>query len=518
MPWKSLLPYALNNINVYPDYSLDSAEVKKDTVTIGGVNFIQKPEFFRPNRMAPYILFEPGQHYDPEKSKLTSSRLSSIGAYKFVNVRYEPVSIAGGMVDSLKLDANIFLSPLKKRSIRTELRAVTKSNGFAGPTLAAVYSNRNLFRGGETLNLTGSFGYEVQLGGGNTSGLSSTQIGLKGDLIFPRLLLPFKVSDNFLYTVPKTKMSIGYDFFNRSDLYSLSSLNATFGYSWSKSRAVYHELNPISVSYVNTANITPDFQTILDQNPFLESSFQEQLITGLTYTYIYNQLGNREKRNPILIVANLDVAGNVLDLVSNSTNDQGQKTLLGIAYAQYVKADINFVYNLNLGGGQRFVTRLFGGLGIPYDNSQSLPFAKQYFSGGPSSVRAFRTRSLGPGSYNPSSTDQGSFFDRAGDIRLEANIEYRFPIYSYLKGALFADAGNVWLTKQNNALPGGKFSSDFLQELGVGFGMGLRMDIQNFVIRFDFATPYSKPYLPKGQRNSLDLKDILFNFAIGYPF
>lgn len=518
VPKKSLLPYALNEINVYPDYSLTTEGQAYDTVRYEGINFIQNPVYFKPKRMAPYILFEKGQAYDPFKSRLTSSRLSSIGAYKFVNIRYERVDTVNAQTDSLRLNANIFLSPLKKRSIRTELRAVTKSNGFAGPYLAVVYSNRNLFKGGETFNITGRFGYELQVGGGNNQGLTSTQFGFETDIIFPRLLLPFRVTDTFLYAVPKTRMSLGYDFFDRGDLYRLISLNGTFGYSWRKNRSVYHEVNPVSVSYLNTSNITTDFQAILDQNPFLASSFQEQMILGLNYNFVYNQLAEAEKKNPILVVANFDVAGNALDLLSNGTNGEGQKTLFGIAYAQYVKGDVNFVYNLRMRRNRQLVARLFSGVGVPYGNSQSLPFAKQYFSGGPSSVRAFRTRSLGPGSYNPGADDQGAFFDRSGDIRLEANLEYRFPIYSYLKGALFADAGNVWLINENTALPGGKFSSEFMNELGMGVGAGVRLDVQNFVIRLDMSTPIRRPYLPEGSRFGFDLKDALFNFAIGYPF
>lgn len=519
VPHKSLLPYTLEEINVYPDYSLNQEEAENDTVSLNGINFIQNPVFFKPERMEPYILLKKGQTYNPDTSRLTSSRLSSIGAYRFVNIRYETMNPNDSTSDKLRLRTNIFLSPLKKRSVRAELQAVTKSNGFVGPAMALVYSNRNLFRGGETFNLTGSFGYEVQLNSkGTTTGLSSTQFGLKAGLIYPRLLLPLNINDQYLYSVPKTNMSVGFDFFDRSNLYRLKSFNARFGYSWRKSRTIYHEVNPISVDYVNTSNITPEFQDILDQNPFLESSFQKQLIAGITYSFIFNQLSQPEKRSPILVVANVDIAGTGLNLLSSNTNADGQETLFGTAYAQYAKADVNFVYNHRLSSSQRLVARLFGGYGLPYGNSETLPFSRQYFSGGPSSVRAFRTRSLGPGTYNPSGTDQGSFFDRSGDIRLEANLEYRFPIYSFLKGALFADAGNVWLTKENTALPGGKFSSNFLEELGAGFGMGLRVDIQNFVIRFDFATPLNKPYLPKGQRMNVDLSEILFNFAIGYPF
>lgn len=166
-------------------------------------------------------------------------------------------------------------------------------------------------------------------------------------------------------------------------------------------------------------------------------------------------------------------------------------------------------------------------MGIPYGNSLSLPYVKQYFSGGPNSVRAFRIRSLGPGTFRPSEFNIGSYFDQSGDIRLEGNLEYRFPIVSIVKGGLFADAGNIWLAKENSALPGGKFSSDWFKELGVGVGFGLRVDIQFFVIRLDLATPIRKPHLPENERwgNSFDFRDktwrrenLVFNFAIGYPF
>ncbi|MGW8123377.1 translocation and assembly module lipoprotein TamL [Roseivirga echinicomitans] len=518
VPQKSLLPYKLNKIYVNPDYSLNNKATQEDAYSINGIHFIQDPEFFKPTRMTPYILFKEGQPYNPKISRLTSSRLASIGAYKFVNIRYEPDFDEVSDQDTLGLNANIFLSPLKKRSIRTEVKAVSKSNGFAGPAMAAVYSNRNLFRGGETLNLSANFGYEVQFGTGSTKGLSSTQVGFETGLVIPRLLLPFNVNDTLLYAVPKTNIKFGYDLFNRSDLYKINALNTRFGYSWQKNQSIYHELNPISINYVNTSNISPEFQSILDRNPFLKSSFQEQLITGLTYSFFYNELTEGKKRNPIQLSTNFEFAGNIFGWASKDKDGDGQKKLFGIAYAQFFKADFNFVYHYHLSSKQTLVGRAFGGFGLPYANSESLPFSRQYFSGGPSSVRAFRTRSLGPGSYQPTAADQNSFFDRSGDIRLEANIEYRFPIYSFLKGALFVDAGNVWLNNENAALPGGKFSSDFIKELGIGYGAGLRVDIQSFVIRFDLASPFSKPYLPVGKRTGFNLSEILFNFGIGYPF
>ena len=189
---------------------------------------------------------------------------------------------------------------------------------------------------------------------------------------------------------------------------------------------------------------------------------------------------------------------------------------LGLQYAQYAKGDVDIRYHYKLDNkGQVLVGRLFGGLGYSYGNSESLPFVKQYFSGGPYSVRAFRIRGLGPGNYQPENeSNYDAYFDRAGDIRLEANLEYRFPLFNYVNGAIFTDAGNVWLLRENDALPGGKFTSSFLNELGIGSGVGVRVDIQGFVIRFDLASPLKRP--SKSWKFEYDSPKL--NFAIGYPF
>ncbi|WP_449274491.1 BamA/TamA family outer membrane protein [Lacinutrix neustonica] len=191
---------------------------------------------------------------------------------------------------------------------------------------------------------------------------------------------------------------------------------------------------------------------------------------------------------------------------------------MGLEYAQYAKADIDLRYHFNFGKSQVIATRLFAGYGLAYGNSDILPFTKQYYSGGPYSVRAFRIRSLGPGTYDEQGTDEGTFFDQTGNIRLEANVEYRFPIFGFFKGALFADAGNVWNSKENPALTGGQFSGDFLSELGMGAGVGLRVDVQGFVIRLDLAAPFHDPAQPKGQRFDFKADEPILNFAIGYPF
>lgn len=530
-PGRAVIPYVIDSITVYPNYSIDG----DSTSTLrgknaGGIYFVQDEEFFKPEKLAPYILFEKGQRYNSETSRLTSNRLSAIGSYKFVNIRFnETDTTAADGTGSL--NAGIYLSPLNKRSVRAELQAITKSNGFAGPGVALTYSNRNLFRGGETLSITGDFAYEAQISGGKDTGLTGIAGGLKGELLIPRLI-PFSPS-LFRYAVPKTRIGLGGDLLKRSKLYALASANASFGYTWNANRFVYHELNPLSVNYVNLSNTTAEFDTILNKNPFLRRSFEQQFIAGLNYSYTYNELVDENKNHPVFISTSWDIAGNLLNLLSG-----GKEQVFGLEYAQYAKADLDIRYYLKWGKEQALVARLYGGLGIPYGNSTTLPFVKQFFSGGPYSVRAFQIRALGPGSFGAEEEGLSSFFDQSGNLRLEANLEYRFPIWSYVKGAFFADAGNVWLTGEmeipedepqenrefnERLLAEGKFGSDWARQLGIGVGFGLRIDIQSFVLRFDLASPLQIPYLPKGERTRIPFFDggsnnLVLNFAIGYPF
>jgi outer membrane protein assembly factor BamA len=517
VPERGIVPYKINTVNVYPNYVVGNDSLMRDTVSYEGKNFIREEEFFKPNRLDPFILIQEGQNYSPSISRNTSRRLGSIGAYKFVNIRYDEIDSLS--TDSLGvLETNIFLSPLNKRAIRAELQAVTKSNNFAGPSLALTFSNRNLWKGGETLNLTANFGYEVQIAGGDNAGLNSINIGLEADLLVPRLLFPISIEDNwFEYSIPKTKISLGGNYLSRSQLYTLLSASSTFGYLWNANRYVTHELNPVSVSYSQLSDTTEEFEQILDDNPFLRSSFEQRFIAGLTYSFTYNGMLDENKTHQFFVNSTLDIAGNLISLLSGSSDDEGEPNkFLGMPYAQYAKADVDFRYHLNIGNEQKIATRFFAGLGRAYGNSDVMPFPKQYFSGGPYSVRAFRTRSLGPGSYTPEGDI--TYFDQTGNLRLEANIEYRFPIIQFLKGAVFADAGNVWNTEEENALPGGLFESDFTSELGVGIGAGLRVDIQSFVIRFDLAAPMHDPSLPEGERWTYDFGSPILNFAIGYPF
>ncbi|MBW3468542.1 BamA/TamA family outer membrane protein [Arthrospiribacter ruber] len=525
-PEKSLHPYTIQQIRVYPNYSVTADRDNMDTVRVGGIKVLQDEMVFRPDLLENYILFAPGQKFNPQTSRLTSNRLSSIGNFRYVNISFQEGD-EREEDGTYPLDARILLSPLDKRGVRAEIQGVTKSNAFVGPALILNYQNRNLFKGGETFNLTGKIGYEQQIAAGQREALRSIELGLTGSLVFPRVIFPVPIMNRFNYSIPKTRISLGYEYQNRTDLYQLNSYKASFGYFWNVNRYQYHEFNPISLSIVDLANTTPAFEEILNSNPFLRRSFEQQFIAGMNYTWNYNQLVDSERKNAILVSSTIDLAGNLLKGLNQLVGSENPDFIFGLDYAQFLKGEVDLVYYHRFTKEHNLVGRVFGGLGVPLGNSVSLPFVKQFFSGGPRSVRSFRIRALGPGTFVPQSIGAGGFFDQAGDIRLEGNLEYRFPFNRFLKGAFFVDAGNVWLFNENDALPGGKFSSAWVEELGVGAGFGLRVDVQFFVLRFDLAVPVRRPWLDADERwqqrfdfGSGDWRreNMVLNFAIGYPF
>lgn len=518
------LPYQLSDIKVFPNHAVgaDSGQqAPNDTVVFGGLSYIEPTESFEPRHLSRYILLKPGQPYNRSRELLTSNRLSSVGNFQYVTVRFnQPDSIPEGSSAVQPLGVEIYLSPKQRRQLRYETQFLSKSNNFVGPALKVGYQNRNLFKGGEILNVDANFGFETQFAGGRQTGLNSYELGLKGELIFPRVLSPVALGDNVSYGIAKTRIVASINMLNRIQFYRLRSTNLGFGYTWNTNRFVSHDLQPLSLTFAGLSRSSPAFEEILAANPFLRQSFEQRFIAGLVYQFTFSEL-NEQKKHRWVALASLDASGNLLGVLLPN------KQLLGENFAQYVRIDADLRHHWQLTKERRLVFRAFAGGGFSYGNSNTLPYIKQYFAGGPNSVRAFNIRSLGPGAYRPLNNDIASFFDQAGDIKLEANVEYRFPLFPYVKGAWFVDAGNIWLLRPNPALGGGNFTANWLQEVGVGAGFGLRFDLDILVLRFDLATPLRKPWLAAGNRwiNEFDAgqrswrqENLNLVFAIDYPF
>src|SRR5690606_30290598 len=226
----------------------------------------------------------------------------------------------------------------------------------------------NFFKGGEILSITASAGYELQVANGDNTGMNSLQLGLKGDLIFPRVLSPIRIRENwFKYAIPKTKISMGVDYLRRSELYSLATISATFGYIWDSNRYITHEFNPVSLNYVDLSETTAEFEQILDDNPFLRNSFDQKFIPWLTYSFTYNGMVDQYKKHQFFFNSTIDVAGNLIDLFSESGSVR-PRSFLGLEYSQYAKVDMDIRYHHRMGRDRKFAARIFAGLGVPYGN------------------------------------------------------------------------------------------------------------------------------------------------------
>ena len=522
--------YRINQIYVFPDYSLgrDSIPNATDTLRLEpGFNVIGNSSV-KPKVLNNAIVLEHKSRYRRKDHDNTLGRLMNLGTYKFVNIRFENVDTSTtGLLNSY-----IYLTPLKKKSIRLELQAVSKSNNFVGPAFSAKFINRNFLGGAEYFSFNINTGFETQINS-SESKLNSYNVGAETELRVPKFITPFNLRNVSSRFMPRTLIKLGAERLSRVQYYDLNSFKFSWGYNWKESITKEHELVPFSVNFVNLYSTTEEFEAVLEANPILKQSFNEQFILGPNYTFTFNDQVLEDRLNNFYFRLNADFSGNLLYAFQSIANDRDPTAenpykIFGSPYSQYGKLHLDFRHYLRTTETTRLASRFQVGAGIPYGNSTTLPYTKQFFIGGSNSIRAFRSRSLGPGIYNPPEGAIG-FLDQAGDIKLEVNTEFRFPMISILKGAVFVDAGNIWLLKENAFVPGGKFQwDDFYKELAVGTGFGIRLDASFFVLRFDLGIPLRKPYFPEGERwvfnkfkpgsSEWRKENLVLNIAIGYPF
>jgi outer membrane protein assembly factor BamA len=539
--------YTLNEINLYPDYTLNSDTVRLEAarVVVDSMNYYDYTQKFRPRVITRVVNLRKDNIYTRDDHDLTLSHLMDLGTFKFVNVRFEEVH-----PDSTLLNANIFLTPLKKKSLRAEFQAVSKSNNFVGPGLQVTFTNRNFLGGAELFQLKVNTSYEVQVSRRATNTLNSFELGVESSLTVPRFITPIRIDYSSKKFLPKTDFRVGVNVQNRVGFFRLNSLNIAAGYLWRESESKSHELFPIDINFVKTDNTSDVFDELLTNNTFLANSFDDQFIIGSRYSYTFNTqmkddqvLEFEERRyrtHSFYFNGNVQIAGNAISGVQKLVDEETGE-IFNTPYSQFVRGDVDFRYYWQFNLKSKLATRLVVGSGYAYGNSTALPYIKQFSIGGSNSIRAFPARSIGPGTYNirdEEAVDPGTgeevvrppvFIDQRGDIKLEANAEYRFDIIKAFKGAVFVDAGNIWLWEEDDSRPGSGFKKEnFLDEFAMGTGFGVRFDFSFFVLRFDLAFPIRKPYLPENDRwvfDRIDLgssdwrkENLIFNIAIGYPF
>ena len=522
--------FTIDQTVVYANYDLNQAEKNKFTIPaklealkpLKDIFIIDPENTFKPEIFEQVLVFHKGELYNRKDHNTTLNRLINLGVFKFVKNQFV-------VTDSLKhtFDAYYLLTPKKFKSLRLETLGKTNSDNFVGGELNLNWSHRNLFRGAEHFKFSVFASTDYQIGGPENAN-NLLRYGASASLEVPRLWIPLldlNTSGNFL---PRTHMEVSYEFQKRTQLYTLGNFNTNFGYIWKENIRKEHHLKVMDVSYVHASNVTDTYKQKIANNPHLQRVVENQLIFGPTYTYTYTNT-MLPQANTIYFQGQADISAIATGLIMGADAKAGkQKELFNVPYSQYAKIDNDFRYYHHFTQKSMLATRLIAGMAYPFGNSIDIPFSKQFFVGGSNSLRGFRARTLGPGTYSPNENQQSILYDQTGDIKLETSLEYRFNIYRFLNGAIFTDAGNVWLVNENKDRPGGKFTSDFYKEIAVDAGIGLRFDFSIFVLRLDLATPLRIPSLPEGDRwtfKDIDLgnkewrkNNLILNIGIGYPF
>lgn len=514
--------YTINKVYMYPDYQReDTASYGTgDTVQRENISIISKDLKYRPEALICANFFHHGNLYSREDHELTLNRLSDLGVFRFVNITFEEIRDT----TPYQLNVIIRLIPAEKQDIAVNAELNTGSDYLIGGDLGFSYQNKNLFRYTDLFVFNFDAGVEADSLRANT-----LELNADASIYFPKFIIPFTDFGCLSRAYnPKTRFTVGYNYFQRIEYFTLNSFSFTYAFEWNQFTRQRHQFSPLSINVVRRSNESPSFQELLNNNPLLRESFSNQVILSSIYSFTYNTQTANNFEDYYRFRTNADVTLPSYILFGAQSMLQGSEEapfeLFGQNYSTYIKPDVEFIRHNKLNRTSALVGRAFAGIGYAVGNTEVMPYIKQYNVGGPNSIRAFRIRSIGPGAYSPAEGESTAldFIDQVGDIKLEGNLEYRFDITGIFEGAVFLDAGNVWLLRNDPNKPEGKFEfNDFYREMALGTGVGLRLDFNFFILRFDFGYPLRDPRLlaeNNGWVNGFDFGNINFNLAIGYPF
>lgn len=502
----------------------DPRDLERDTLVYDSIHLVYSGTLnIRPGVVTQKNYIIPGTVYDASDVNRTYRNLNSLSAFRTVDIRFKEVDSAEPM-----LDCEVLVVPATRQSYALKVEG-TNSGGNIGAAANVSYRHRNLFGGSEQFDLSFTGALENLKEG--TAPTDSTQsgpslmqeFGVEARLSIPKFLLPLKTTQFIRKYNPQTSIRLSYNYQKRPD-YIRTLANASFGYDWRGSQNMRHRVYPLEASLILTPYKSDAFQGWLE-GKYLYYSYQPHLIVNNRYSLVWSNQKLLKNQNFQDIRFNVETAGNLLYLgfkFFNPGTDSGKYQVLGVNFAQYIKTDIDFRSYTFLYEDISLVLRGFAGVGLAYGNSNAMPFEKQYFSGGANSIRAWQVKSLGPGSYQD--PNQTTYPNQTGDVKLEANMEYRFKLFWKLEAALFLDVGNIWsLSTEDDREGAGFVFNRFYKELAVGTGVGARAVFSFFVFRFDLGIPLRSPYPVEGENwlpgnAGVKGRDLTFNLAIGYPF
>ena len=512
--------YRIDRINLFPDYDpavarTDSTFARRlDTTYYRGLNIIYRNRLhLRRKVLRRSVPLYPNYIYDSEQVNRTYSDLMGLGYFRSAKIAFveqpqrvdvtDVVSYVGEDADTTRtfytregyLECNILCTPALKQSVKVELEGSTTSS-FYGLKATVGYQNRNVFRGAEALDLAVTAGYEF-MKAPDARKKTAKEFGVSAGLSFPRFWLPWST---YRYRVnqPRTKVEL--------------SINV-------QNRPFYR---PVDINVIDVSDLNEDFlgQT---NNKYLVESFRTQFIGGLSFGYVYNNQRKHLGGNATNIRFNFETAGNLIDAVEHlfykRPAGSDYYTIFGIQYSQYFRTDLSASRKIMLGEKTAIVGRLYGGVAKAYGNSTVIPFDRQFYCGGSNGMRGWTPRTLGPGSVpNP----HDPYPIQTGDLKLEANLELRFPIWGMIHGATFFDLGNIWWLESGQDRPAESVFhiDEFYRQLGFNTGLGIRLDIKFAVLRLDWGIQLHNPNNPAGERwiHNFRWKNTALNFGVGYPF
>lgn len=519
--------YFIRNVDIY---AVEDLKSRDDSIPVKiiekykGITVHQDHNFIRPNILYRNTLIEPGQPFSVRNYNNTASRLINMDLFKYVNIQYDKVA-------NDSLDVNIFLNPAQHQNFEADVEASTSNRSFLGTSLAFSYVNKNMYRKADKLTIKVSFGTELQSFDGKARlNILNADLEIRQDMA--RLVGFKKDRKTYGEATPNTYVRAQFNFQKWLQYYTLYSIQLAYGYDWKKGQRISHTFEPISINRISILNRTDAFKALLDKNPLLRTSFESMSIVGGNYTFAINTRKRADDKSYIYFNGYGEIAGNTMFGAFKLFNRNGDLpyTILNQAFSQYAKTDLELRHYWQISKDLQFVSRVNVGLGKGYGNSTTLPYIKQFFVGGPTTLRAFPFRSVGPGRYS-SAANGGDInpIEQTGDIKLLMNAELRYTLYKFLRLGFFLDAGNVWLLKEDPNRPNSQFHfNEFYQQLALGTGLGLRLDFDFFVLRADLGIPLYKPYLQEGNRwineypentfKSWRKEHLVWNIAIGYPF
>lgn len=541
--------YRINSVNIVPNYNALRARNhadytgRMDTMEYHGLNVLfygDEPKM-KPKILRQTIPLYPNSLYNRSHINRTYQNIMQTGYFKSARVVFmdaaDSIRRSSGYItymganginsDTVKvnytresyIDCNIFCTPALKQGFKVDLEGSTTSS-FYGLKAGLGYQNRNIFRGAEMLEVEGTIGYEY-MKSEFAGKRHAIDLGVKARLTFPRFLF-IHTSPVGSIVAPKTKIEISYNHQNRP-YYRRDLTGGSIAYSWRNRHNSSFVVRPLTVNWVNVGYIDPDYYASL-KSEYLKHSYESQMIFAITGSYVYNYQKLATSANQMMLRVNYEFAGNLLSGLAHmfsNPSSEGYYKVFGIRFSQYARVDASLSGKIMLGKVTAIAGRIYGGLGVPYGNSTAIPFDRMFYAGGSNSMRGWAPRTLGPG--NSKLPDDVVSPTQLGDIKLEANLEFRFPIWGIFHGATFFDLGNVWFMDR----AGADYDDEalfrigrFYKQLGFNTGIGIRIDIKFAVLRLDWGIRLFNPNEDPGYRwiHNFKWKNTALNFGIGYPF